>query len=399
MRQPLRQPHPIRSLEIEDFTLESNYVIFKDGARTKAMNGATGAIESVNTDASTVIQYAVDAVQALRGGIVHIKEGSYTISSTIQLYANAASWRPTWLRGSGILATELKLGVDADCDIISFDVSGGNNDGFHRISDMQLDGNKANNVSGSGIVSKTTGAGTQYDFKITDVFCVRCSEYGIYINNGWGTEISDVITEYNDGIGVYMNGSQMYLKKVFSAYNGGEGMQLRGGDSIFIQLSAYNNGQEGINVTNLDYGVISDVIINTWGSETASAYSAFKIGDSSTYNVVTGLLINGDTTTDCYKGLELDGHNNVVTGVLAFGVNDDYIESVGNDNRVDGEFANSIDDTGARNIINGISPNAGVPGVAGDWIAEVRNGVIVRDTTNNKTYIYAGAGWREISAV
>jgi len=60
---------------------EASYIIFTDGTYYYAKNGLTGKIDYAGTDASTVIQNAVNALAS--GGKILIKTGTYTLSNTI----------------------------------------------------------------------------------------------------------------------------------------------------------------------------------------------------------------------------------------------------------------------------------------------------------------------------
>jgi len=62
----------------------ANYVISKEDGVTKAKDGSDGSIASSDTDASTVIQNAIDALP-LEGGLIFLKAGTYTLTSTIEL--------------------------------------------------------------------------------------------------------------------------------------------------------------------------------------------------------------------------------------------------------------------------------------------------------------------------
>jgi len=376
----------------------ASYIVYKSGLNIKSRNCDTGAVECVNTDASTVIQSAMDALFEDRGGMLCIKEGLYTITSKLNMYADKTSWRPLWVRGSGILSTRLRLDDSADCDIFEFDVSAANDDGFKLISDMRLDGNKANNAAGSGIVTANTGGGSLYDFAVDRVYASDFSDDCIEIVDGWGVRLTDILVEGGDASGLYMNGNQMYANKIFSAYNGDDAIELRGTDCVFGMLYAYNNAKHGINVSNLDHSVLTGIHVRDWGSLAVDTYHGLYIGDASTYNSFAGVNVYGDGTGNCYRGLSVYGHNNVLTGCLSQGCSDNNLHMIGDENQVDGCFQDSIGDAGDRNLINGMGTNAGIPGAAGDWTAVVRKGAIVRDETNNKTYIYAGGGWREISA-
>jgi hypothetical protein len=66
--------------------LEASYIIYTDGTTTYAKSGTTGQIEFSNTDASKVIQYAIDSLPY--GGKIFIKAGTYIISQYIQVKSN-----------------------------------------------------------------------------------------------------------------------------------------------------------------------------------------------------------------------------------------------------------------------------------------------------------------------
>jgi hypothetical protein len=60
---------------------EYDYLIFKDGASTKAKNGKNGAIDFSSTNASSVLQQAI-----AQKNNIYIKSGEYNLSSDILLY-------------------------------------------------------------------------------------------------------------------------------------------------------------------------------------------------------------------------------------------------------------------------------------------------------------------------
>ena len=63
---------------------EASYIVFKGGdGRIYAKNGNMGMIEYSDVEATNVIQYAVNKANALGGGKVFIKSGTYLITKTI----------------------------------------------------------------------------------------------------------------------------------------------------------------------------------------------------------------------------------------------------------------------------------------------------------------------------
>ena len=56
-----------------------NYIVFQSGSYYKAQHGTSGSIDSTSTDATTVIQHAIDNIPD-NGGIIFIKPGNYLVS-------------------------------------------------------------------------------------------------------------------------------------------------------------------------------------------------------------------------------------------------------------------------------------------------------------------------------
>jgi len=68
---------------------EASYIVFKDDSgRIYAKNGLTGMVEYSDTDATNVIQYAIDKVGQAGGGRVFIRKGTYPVSKTITVSGN-----------------------------------------------------------------------------------------------------------------------------------------------------------------------------------------------------------------------------------------------------------------------------------------------------------------------
>jgi len=70
---------------IKHYAETASYIIFKEGDMVYAKNGSTGKIDFSGTDASTVIQSAIDN---LPSGKIYIKAGTYIISSAIAPKSN-----------------------------------------------------------------------------------------------------------------------------------------------------------------------------------------------------------------------------------------------------------------------------------------------------------------------
>jgi len=71
-------------LQMPEITQQTySYVIWTDGTNYYAKNGSTGKIDYSGTNASTVIQNAINSLSA--GGKIYIRKGIYTITNTITL--------------------------------------------------------------------------------------------------------------------------------------------------------------------------------------------------------------------------------------------------------------------------------------------------------------------------
>jgi len=85
-----------------------SYIIFKEGDLIKAKNGRTGQIEFQGSDASTVIQQAVDSVYNSGGGRILLRSGTYILLDTVILKDNVE------LEGEGyntVLDTRVQAGI------------------------------------------------------------------------------------------------------------------------------------------------------------------------------------------------------------------------------------------------------------------------------------------------
>lgn len=123
-----------------------NFVIYKIGSTTKALNCNTGLDESINADSATVIQYAFDNVPSGETGTILIKNAGsiYAISKKIAVPDNICC----------IIQGSLKLdnGVDDSMFENKDYASNTANDNITFIGDgCYIDMNRANNAACSGI--------------------------------------------------------------------------------------------------------------------------------------------------------------------------------------------------------------------------------------------------------
>jgi len=117
------------------------FMIFEDKGIFYARD-ESGEIKFSDTDARKVIQSAIDSL--VDGGKIFIKAGVYIINSPIIVKQNLE------LFGEG-KSTVLKMGDGKNIDILKTDPAKTTPDFGIVISDICLDGNRANNTSGYGV--------------------------------------------------------------------------------------------------------------------------------------------------------------------------------------------------------------------------------------------------------
>lgn len=191
-----------RETDILDLKSEASYVVFTDGLKYYAKNGSTGMIEYSDTDATSVIQYAINNIP-LPGGTIFIRRGTYVLSKAIVIdrFIN--------LVGEGVRATVLKLADGANSSMIDYAIPCNIADSVSQlmyIAHMMLDGNKANQSSGTqAIRTYVSGYCNARDFMIYDVWIDNYKGDGIYLCSH-NYLVLHVAIEHNDGWGIRLDG-------------------------------------------------------------------------------------------------------------------------------------------------------------------------------------------------
>ncbi|MCX6821837.1 MAG: right-handed parallel beta-helix repeat-containing protein [Candidatus Aenigmarchaeota archaeon] len=259
---------------------EASYVIFTDGAMIYARDGNTGEIVNSNTDASTVINWAIN--QLTNGGKIFIKAGTYELSSYINVGTN--TWDiPFTIEGEGF-NTILKIADNTNTPIIRSRcaVTTGCVNGFVHLRNFQIDGNKDNNNFGSYCIEWAVYQGTIENIKIKN-----CKSHGIYlIGNGTGASASDnsihnVIIANCDGDGIRAHGinggnaadNRITDSTIFN--NKGNGIYYDQGNPTIIGNAIYGNDKSGIVIYQLIWGQISENQIAGNGEHGIYFYNGF----------------------------------------------------------------------------------------------------------------------------
>jgi len=310
----------------------AGYIIVTNGAIISAINGTTGDVKFSGSDAATIIENSINDLADHNGGLVFIKSGVYTITSTIELRGKVT------IQGENILSTRLYLGNNADVDMFAWDGSRAT-EFFPQMRSLTLEGNRANNVLGNGIKVVSSGGHLLSDGFLDNMFIFRFSESGIDINYLWGWEFVGVVVEQNDGNGATLNGDS--VRVVGSRFLDNElyGILQSGGSNLYAYNQFRDNGRSGLFVQ----GAVDGVAI--------------------TNNI---FYDNGNTLINSYPNLYISNNDNVMVAsnffdgasVSSYGIyrdcNADYTNIIGNafKNHVSGNLGACVTKLQNDNIVS-----------------------------------------------
>jgi len=395
--------------DIENWKETTDFIIHDENGTYQAHDGATGKKVGSSTDIGELINdvialcpdvfttgYIGDRGTGTGVSNIHLKRGFYNLSTPIELENG------TMIIGDGLYNTVICQAAGQNLDhMIRQDCLNTEFKYFSGIKGLELNGNKDNNITTVGFVGSTAGTGETRDIHIIDSLVKNCPGYGVDIDFCWGFKALNSFFTFNDGRGIKLAGSsQAYLDNCYISWNGAHGLQMEGILSVINNCCCDYNGYAGIRAEGTRNAYNNITAVYNGKNSTGDPWdTGIYIAAAGHFNLFNNILLR--STAACADfGMCIAGESNQVNNVYIEGSLDTDIEVIagGDGNRINGKWA-TLTDAGARNVFNGIGKNAGLPGVGGDWAAAGEyEGCIVRDTTNNKTYIYADAAWREISA-
>jgi hypothetical protein len=290
------------TIEPNTFQTEASYVIFTDGTTIYARNGTTGAIDYSGTDASTVIQAAINALAS--GGKIFIKAATYNVDSDIII-----AYNKTVIEGEGIYATLFNCTGSAH-DVFSIDGKS-----FCRIAHLGINGNREiisypdPPTIPPRAISITTGAEHNV---IEDVYVYGHAD-GFGIDYGNDNEIINCKSYNNKFVGVAIGSNTVGKLSERNMVIGGEywgqtsGIEIFGlgvgtnsyaNSTILLGMKIHDNTGSGITVATEanDLLVSSCIIKNNGGSgiqiytNVALTISKINIHDISSYNNTDGFV-------------------------------------------------------------------------------------------------------------
>jgi len=262
------------------------------------------------------IQEAIDSLPA-GGGVVYVKEGTYTITTVITINKSNVA-----LIGAG-KATSIFLAEDSDCDCINLGDNATTRTGI-LIADLSIDGNRDNNA---GTLYGIELLGKVDDSKISGCWITECDTTGIKFT---GNNNRNIITENTvtscDNIGIDIQDStdpnivsdntcssmgthgiqaiattgSIYIIGNVCTGNTEHGIACSTNDAVISNNMCLSNTKDGVYLTSSVRNTINGNCCKLNGEH------GIEIRSSS-QNVITANTYtkNSQTTTNTYDGIRL----------------------------------------------------------------------------------------------
>ncbi|NIA09509.1 MAG: hypothetical protein GWP10_07230 [Nitrospiraceae bacterium] len=244
----------------------------------------------------TDIQSALDAGKTS----IFVRSGTYEISSTITILSSGVT-----IVGESWTNTILKLANGANCDII--DVGDGVTAiSDFSISDIQIDGNKANQTDFShGILFYGESGYLITESVVKNCKVKNCHDYGIYLYHSNNNTITGNQINLNGHYGgiylVYSNNNTINGNQVSNNYNG---IYLTNSNNNTITGNQASSNNDGIYFSGSNNNTVT-------GNQTNLNNIGIHLDSVSNNNTITGNQSNSNNN----YGINLfNSNNNTVTG-------------------------------------------------------------------------------------
>ncbi|MCJ7654827.1 MAG: hypothetical protein MUO97_05925, partial [Dehalococcoidia bacterium] len=261
------------------------------------------------------------------GGIIHLTEGLFSISASINLNRTAV------LEGSGMgysspsyAGTRISLANGANVPMIVLDATGLEQIICAEVRSLCLNGNKANQgVATPSLWLKNNLA----DCLFTDLFFVSCKGNPIEISDGWLHRFTRIWAENYDGIGVHIQETGAFwsgsLSFTDSRISGGvNAVKIEDGcgaggaadpwDSCFTGCIFSGAQQHGVILDSAPGWTFNGCTFRAASQSVANTYDDINIDDDGfdpTVNVaISGSIIDG--VSQSRYGVTIDGLSNYI---------------------------------------------------------------------------------------
>jgi parallel beta-helix repeat protein len=265
-----------------------------------------------------------NALTAAAGKKVILLAGTYVIDASISVPNN------TTLAGvgSGTVIT-IPNSFNADIDAIKNATTGGNGTGV-AIQDLRVDGNKANQASGTmnGIFLIGLGSSTLQGGKITNIWANNWRTNGVYVYSSLSNSITATATQGNGTAGILFEyGTNNSANNNIAQGNGSYGISFNSSSNNTASgNNTQGNGTAGINVYSSSHNTV------TANTAEGNGYYGIALLGSSSNNLTGNTLrnnasygfsitsssdntINGNVAQGNGKGMDVfSSSNNVIVG-------------------------------------------------------------------------------------
>jgi hypothetical protein len=318
------------------YELPANYVVFIEGSTVKAQNGHTGNIDYSGTDASTVIQQAIDGLTSgrtwrekvvLKGNFNLNKQSGKTYAINVPTYTIL-----------DLSMAKLYLNNGQNCDVIQVTGAAGSSPREHSvIIGGVIDCNKAYQTSGNGIVIWKGSASKIYDTVIYNAYqdglrytgeswsewsglheaynvrVYNAGRYGIYGNYHSDNFYHRCVVQSSSVDGVFVYGvHRFYYCHVI--YAGRYAFYLHG-NAFLVECDADTPTQHGIYLN-----ASANYIHGGYVHAVPSGYNGIVLAADTTRNIIRDVYFSGGGTMN-YAVNELTGGDyNIVSDCLAYNV-------------------------------------------------------------------------------
>jgi len=285
-------PDPLDVERIATKSRASSIVIFKLNGTIYGI-GKDGVVSTHSSDINTVIQDCMNYLHSSTpvGGVISIYPDYYEFSSALTPKYNITI-RGLY-SGKGADHPQLQMSDGANTDFISY--SSTDWIGFFHIVDLSVNGNQANNSSGSFL----NNTGNLNDVHLIRIDIRNFPGEGIATDHAWGWRIHNCIVEGNqNGNFRQASGAGVGLVITASKFRSGgtgapTGLKLNGNDAIVLGCEIGGHGSEGI-ILNGNRHLVSDCKIT---SNDGTQVDVYGVG-----NLIEGNDISGGG----YHGLYLN---------------------------------------------------------------------------------------------
>ena len=361
----------------------NSYLIYKSGNQYMAQNGTNGAIISgwtSTTDASSVIQNAISAINATgKTGIIDFTQGGYYPCDNLNICGGVT------FNGAGTVSsstvTTATLLQDGPGNLMNFDQA--TTDFGFAMQDITLQGSYSSYSTGSGLYITPQGSGAFNDVFLQRVFILDFPEYAIYSTIAWGWMIQNSIFEYNCkdatsdyalyfanqgsvqgdigyskiltnyGGGIYRKSASMIITENQIGGNAGYGAYLDNDFITFDSNQVYSNTLGGVYVAWSDDTISNNEINgNPGGGIFLTGYSGEVVGNTLYQNGGSQIMVTGTGITIASNSINNGlGQGLTIDGSLCNVENNVFLANGGS--TVIQVLLNGADCTVSDNVFNG----------------------------------------------